>query len=95
MSDNELTWHECADRHTIRAIPTRINSAYKHSGGISMEKSVESMRATFKDQFGTTNFSLQRESPTGTVTGLSEAVEHQHNAFKQTKKNLLGKNGGK
>lgn len=94
MSKNELTWHECADRHTIRAIPTRINAAYKHSGGISMEKSVESIRFTLKDQFGTTKFSLQRESLTGTVTGLSDALDYQRNAFKQTKKNLFGKNKG-
>lgn len=95
MSENELTWHECGDRRTIRAIPTRINSAYKHSGGISIEKSVEAMRATLKEQHGDTKYDLQRQSPVGTATGLPEAIEYQHKAFKQTKQSLFGKNGGK
>lgn len=95
MSKNELTWHECGDRRTIRAVPTRINSAYKHSGGISIEKSVEAMRDTLKEQHGDVKFDFQRESSVGMVTGLSEAIEYQHKAFKQTKQSLFGKNGGK
>lgn len=43
MKKNNLTWHECADRHTIRAVPTEINSVYTHSGGVSEEKRVRAI----------------------------------------------------
>ena len=95
MSDNELTWHECADRHTIRAIPTRINAAFKHSGGISMQKSVESMATTLSEQHDGASFSLQRESKLGYTDGMQDAIDQQHNNFKQTKKQLFSKGGGK
>ncbi|MBQ8830213.1 MAG: HNH endonuclease [Oscillospiraceae bacterium] len=35
-----LTWHECADRQTMMAVPTAIHDAFKHYGGVSTHKAV-------------------------------------------------------
>ena len=65
MAENGLTWHECADGKTVRAVPTAINAAFKHTGGISIERSKQAMRESIKERFGPVV--LERESPTGTV----------------------------
>ena len=87
MSEHELTWHECADRHTILAVPTRINSTFKHSGGISVQKSIEAMVATIAAKHGK-KWVLNKDKFRGprTVIGLDKAIKAQHDAFKKTKK---------
>lgn len=89
MQENELTWHECADGHTILAVPTRINAAFKHSGGISIERSLESVAETVKQEYG--NITLSKESASGMVLGLEKAVNNQRKSYKDTKKNLFSK----
>lgn len=93
MSENQLTWHECSDRHTICAIPTRINSAFKHSGGISMQKSVEAMGTALNNRYG--RLAVNSNSVSGTVdaTKLLKALENQRALYRQTKKDLFGKKG--
>lgn len=86
-----LTWHECSDGHSVIAIPTRINAAFKHTGGISIERSVESMRETISLQTDGALFSLQRESHEGKTEGLSQAIDAQHENFRETKTRLFGK----
>ena len=51
MDENGLTWHECADRRTIRAIPTEINAAFAHTRGIGIEKSMRAAAAAFDDHW--------------------------------------------
>ena len=51
MKEHELTWHECADTHTIIAVPTRINSAFGHTGGIGVVKSIRAIAATIYEKF--------------------------------------------
>ena len=36
MKTHGLVWHECADGHTMRAVPFCINDAFRHRGGIGM-----------------------------------------------------------
>ena len=91
MESNELTWHECADGHTVIAIPTRINSAFKHSGGISLERSTESVREVLSSQTEGMRLNLQRDSPNGTVEGLRQAIDEQHKNFRNKKSELYGK----
>lgn len=88
MKDNELTWHECADRHTIMAVPTRINAAFKHSGGISVQKSVDAINHVLAEQSGNSEFLLKKESITGMTKDLSRAVSNQQNTFKDAKRNI-------
>lgn len=43
--ESRLTWHECADGHTMLLIPSIIHDACRHSGGVSFEK----MRSKYGD----------------------------------------------
>lgn len=87
MEERGLTWHECGDRKTIRAIPTEINSAFKHTGGIGIEKSVKSISEEIYDNYGT--IVLSRESHQGTVSKseLDSAIRNRRENFKDRKKN--------
>lgn len=49
MEENNLTWHETADRKNIMPIPTEINAAYTHTGGISKQQSFEKLAKAIKD----------------------------------------------
>ncbi|MGN0465513.1 MAG: HNH endonuclease [Lachnospiraceae bacterium] len=60
MRERELTWHECADRKTMIAIPTRINAVFTHMGGIGVEKGWRAIKAVWKKY--PSNFVLQREN---------------------------------
>lgn len=48
MREGELTWHECGDRKTMIAIPTRINAVFTHMGGIGVERSYRAVHAVWK-----------------------------------------------
>jgi len=61
MDEKRLTWHEVGDRKTVMPIPTEINAAYKHSGGISVERNVNSFGNYLNDKYG--KLSLSRKSP--------------------------------
>ena len=93
MQKNQLTWHECADTHTIIAVPTRIHKTFIHLGGVSVQHSVESVQKTIHQQHG--NIALYKDSPTGSlgtvVSGLPESIDYQHQAFEDTKKDLFSK----
>lgn len=91
MKKEGLTWHECADGHTVIAIPTRVNAAFKHTGGISVERSIISIRETISAQTGGASLSLQRKSLGGMAEGIGQAIEAQHKNFKKTKRTLFGK----
>lgn len=91
MNKNELTWHECADGHTVIAIPTRINASFKHSGGISLERSLESVRETISEQTGGAHLKLQKESRGGLAEGVQQAIDAQHQNFRDTKKRIFKK----
>lgn len=86
MEDNGLTWHECGDRKTVRAIPTEINAAFKHTGGIGIERSVKAMSDELVDRYG--GFSLRRDSPIGTVSmdEMNDAVEQVRQGYKERKR---------
>ena len=69
MITHGLTWHECADRKTVRAVPAEINAAFKHSGGISVEKSLSAAAESLDERFGLgAGYSLSRETPSRELT---------------------------
>lgn len=86
MDEHGLTWHECGDRKTVRAIPTEINAAFKHTGGIGIEKSIEAVSDAIQDQYGTV--SLDRNSLEGKVEAedISEAIKSARQIYRNYKK---------
>ena len=91
MSAHGLTWHECADRKTVRAIPTEINAAFKHSGGISAERSVSAAAESLDDRYGFKNgFSLSREMPNGELSvekdEMDAAIQASQEEFRNKKR---------
>ena len=68
MKENRLTWHETADRKHILPIPTSINAGFKHTGGISKQKSIEAMSEVLYDKYGG-KLKVSKESLTGEVSG--------------------------
>ena len=49
MKANGITWHECGDGKTLRAVPTEVNSVYGHTGGIGLSKDLDAAAETFKN----------------------------------------------
>lgn len=43
MKQNHLVWHECGDGHTMLAIPEAINQAFVHTGGIGLQKGMQTL----------------------------------------------------
>lgn len=52
MEENNLTWHETPDRKSIMPIPTEINAAYTHTGGISKQQSFEKLARSINEVSG-------------------------------------------
>ena len=90
MSEKNLTWHECGDRKTIRAIPTEINSVFGHTGGIGIEQDFEALQAHINQALSGGTLSLQRECPQGYVdaTEFDRAVQSNRALLKEQKKSL-------
>lgn len=91
MNDHGLTWHECADRKTVRAIPTEINAGFKHTGGISMEKSVSAAAESLDERVGLgKGFSMERESSSQRSSADSEeldaAIQASKDAYRDMKR---------
>lgn len=65
MRENGLTWHECGDCKTMRAIPVEVNAAFPHTGGISIQRSVRAVAEGISDAYG--EISLNKSEMTGLV----------------------------
>lgn len=96
MSENDLTWHECGDRKTIRLVPSEINQVFTHTGGIGIEKDFESLQAELLDLSGKNDgenrsMVLQRDVMEGETQGLEDAIEWRYEKNKERKSNLFGK----
>lgn len=83
MQSRGLTWHECGDRKTLLPIPTEINAAFKHTGGISIEKNMSAFRDYLADQYG--SMQPERSSPIGSGTIIDLDLNAAH---KQLRKNV-------
>lgn len=89
MNDHGLTWHECADRKTVRAVPTEINAGFKHTGGISVEKSVSAAAKSLDERIGLGNgFSLDREASAPKIGIDSEDLDAAIQASKDEFRNM-------
>ena len=75
MKDNGLTWHESADRKHIIPVPTEINAAFKHTGGISKQKSFEKLSQRIDNQTGGSPIKLYRTSDSLESDGLNKAIK--------------------
>lgn len=91
MDSRGLTWHECGDRHTVRAVPSEINQAFGHTGGIGLQQDIEALAYNVGETVGGNDMSLVRESPTGTTEGLQDAIESAHSGNRERKQELSGK----
>ena len=87
MTKNGLTWHECADRRTVRAIPTEINAAFIHTGGTSVENSLQAMGDSLTERYPKKSLKLKRESLTGQTDSreLQKAIKATQTDFRKTK----------
>lgn len=88
MRENNLTWHECGDCKTVRAVPTVINTAFKHTGGISIERSKVAIAEGIQSDYG--HVQLQRESLEGTFSrdDLEENVQVKRKEYREIKSEL-------
>lgn len=89
MEEHRLTWHESADRKRVMAVPSEINSAFDHTGGISKQKSVEAVREVWREQFGGARLVLQRDDQTRTVASgqeLETAIKRTQDRYKEQKR---------
>lgn len=90
MKENDLTWHECGDRYTIRMVPVEINQVFGHTGGIGIQKDAEALVQGIEDRLGTSiqNVSLSREGYTGVVQrpeNLSQMLREYYQEIKRKK----------
>ncbi|QTE70075.1 HNH endonuclease [Clostridiales bacterium FE2011] len=90
MQDHNLTWHECGDRKTVRAIPTEINAAFKHTGGISVKKSLNAMAKVSDEEFGLSKgYTLVRNGPLDNAhinkDELDAAIKARQDSFRKAK----------
>lgn len=83
MNDHGLTFHECSDRRTVRVIPTEINAAFKHTGGIGIERSINAVSSALDDRFDGKGFSLVQDSPAAIVDrkDLETAIQATKKSF--------------
>lgn len=88
MRENNLTWHECGDCKTVRAVPTVINTAFKHTGGISIEKSKVAIAEEIHSDYG--QVKLQRDSLEGrfAMSALEENMQMKRKEYREIKRNL-------
>ena len=91
MDSRGLTWHECGDRHTVRAVPSEINQAFGHTGGIGLQQDIEALAYNVGETVEENDMSLVRESPTGMTEGLHDAIENAHSGNRERKQELSGK----
>lgn len=90
MKENNLTWHECGDRHTIRAVPSEINQVFGHTGGIGLQQDLQALSESTRRTVGD-RILLQREAVLGTADGLERAINSKHRQNRAIKKELFGK----
>lgn len=76
MKEHALTWHECGDRETVIAIPTDINSAFVHTGGIGVQRSVNKLAGRFR-RATNGQAELERNSPYIGVTETNLISQNQ------------------
>lgn len=86
MEEQGLTWHECGDRSTVRAIPTGINAAFPHTGGISIQRGVEAMAEGISDRYG--EVALSREELGGQSVGIKNAHRQTQDFYRRKKNDL-------
>lgn len=90
MKEKNLTWHECGDRHTIRAVPSEINQVFGHTGGIGLQQDLQALSESTRRTVGD-RISLQREAISGKTEGLESAINSKHKQNREIKKELFGK----
>ena len=88
MKSNNLTWHECGDRHTVRAIPSEINQVFGHTGGIGLQQDVEALAESINRVTGD-YITLEKGFLYGKIENLGEAVQGMHEKNREIKKELF------
>ena len=91
MNDHGLTWHECSDRRTVRAIPTEINAGFKHTGGIGVQSSVAAAATVMDKRVNLSDgYSLVQDAPFAQIGSDAQefyaAIESNKRAFQKEKR---------
>lgn len=92
MSENNLTWHETADRKSIMAVPSIINAAFDHTGGISKEQSFETVSQVMEKKRVENNsvgYAVDRIHNGGIVNKkeFEDALDKTKKGYRQVKQN--------
>ena len=71
---------------TVRAVPAEINAAFKHTGGISIEKSLRAMEEEIQDRYG--KIKLEKKSLSGTVSSeeVGIAADYMRGKYRERKR---------
>ncbi len=101
MEEHRLTWHESADRSRIMPVPTEINEAFKHTGGISKEESMEAVRDVFQEKFdgqilsvsSPVGFTQKGELPSRTDVLLERKRENHKKGQEELRQEREGRKG--
>ena len=89
IKERGLTWHECDDRKTVMPIPTEINAAFKHSGGISVEKGVNALSQYLRDEYG--ELKLEPSTPFSRSVEVELDIDAAHKEIQNRVKNNRNK----
>lgn len=97
MKENNLTWHETADRKFIIPVPSIINAAFPHTGGISKQQSFEAVSYVMNRKLskvgakGYVLTSAPAEFSSGTVGGksLKRAISSARGEYRAEKSRLF------
>ena len=89
MTENNLTWHECGDRHTVRAIPSEINQVYKHTGGIAVQRDLEAMVTGMNLQGNGIQLNKTDHGGVVELEAFSKTIEQKHKDNREIKKQLF------
>ena len=89
MTENNLTWHECGDLHTVRAIPSEINQVYKHTGGIGVQQDFEAMREGMNLRWDEIKLTNTGDGGTIDAEEYNKAIEQTHKKYREIKKQLF------
>ena len=85
MREKGLTWHECGDCKTMRAIPTEVNAAFPHTGGISIRRSVRAVAEGISDTYGEVSLSRSEMGGAADMKEIESAQKENKTLYRKYK----------
>lgn len=91
MRENNLTWHECGDLHTIRAIPSDINQVFGHTGGIGIKKDIVAIAVGIKRKYGSKFILVRKQHSYEGTDKMDLILDINRKENRKIKKAIFGK----